>query len=132
MILKIKININSWVYYDDIKKLHSYIPDDYCLTQIQESKEHLKHLEICGLTKASTKDGEREVVESSIMLINEFVLEQKEILDQAMFDGDKRKYWRVKIFNITDRNDNIKNIACNTWNDDIYLLNDDGKTIERL
>ncbi len=41
-------------------------------------------------------------------------------------------YYKVKLLYITDEKGNKKTIACGGLNNEVYLLNDEGKTIERL
>jgi hypothetical protein len=143
MILKIKKKEGNWIYFDGIKrvdvdccenyKLTQIIPDELEKNGINDFREFDRTLGIRELTKNSDKDGRRDIIVNSILHVNEFALDEQEVLKQYHMDEKGRaQYWSVKMLYVYDKLNDMKAIACYSWNDDVYLLNDEGKTIERL
>jgi hypothetical protein len=131
MILKIKQDNFDWVYLDKIKRVRVSFPDNYAITQCQDNKDELPYLGIRGLSKDKNDMG--QIVDNSVLSVDEFILNPEDVLQQSMYNEQNiKQYWGVKIIHITDEFNCFKTIACYSWNEDIYLLNNDGKTIERL
>jgi len=137
MILKIrKKEFYDWVFFDGITKVEVSDPNDYAIVQKTDisDKNEYKYLEICGLTENCDKDGRRKIIDSSIFKVDECIWDDNEILSQKGTDdnGDK-KYWGFKLLKLSSiLSEKPYYIACFRWNEDVYLLNNEGKTIERL
>jgi len=142
MILKIKKSKkgNNWIYIDNINKIDVSIPADFALTQKSkledegfEFNENDKYLQICGLSENCTLQGKHRVLLDVIMPVDEMILDPEEVLQQHHLDEENdRAYWGIKIIDINFSNGNDLRVACYRNNEDIYLLNNEGKTLERL
>jgi hypothetical protein len=133
MILKMRRDDTTWVYLDKIRNISVDVSRDYALTILENKEKSEKWIEVCGLSENSDKDSNREICENSKFIVDQYLLEPQEILKQAIFnDKGKRQFWGVKLMAITYQDGSLLTAAALTSNDNIYLLNDDGKTIERI
>jgi len=133
MILKILKKDTEWLYLDKIKSISVDVPRDFALTSFEDKEKKQKWLEVCGLSTCCNAEDEREIVDSHKHYIDEYIFNHHDILKQAVFDDKgKRNFWGVKILIIIYENGKDYSLATLRNNENIFLLNDKGETIERL
>lgn len=134
MILKIKTGTEDWTFIDSIKSLKVYKPENFGLV-VEKNDTDIPVgdliVRVRGLSENMTLDRKRRVNKNSLYAIDEFAFDAEEIISQYD-ENDDDKYWGVIILFVIFNDESNKTIACYSWNEDIYLLNNEGKTIERL
>jgi len=144
MILKIREESeeknNAWIYFDNVQRINSYIPDDYKLAYGGRDEGGFPFLRLHKINTMSNMDGSEKsstVNRRCCMCYDEMLFDTNIILNQIDQTEDpkdsesKDTFWTFRVLEIFfDKSDERK--TCILLSNECYLLNNEGKTIERL
>ena len=141
MILKVGRKIDDWCYFDNVQRVNHFYVKNYGIAYAGcDSDGCFPQLEAYLINTHSDRDGtdkSHTVNRNSIFGWDEMLFDWENLLSQIHKtpnpeDSDsKNTFWGFRAIGVTYKNGDTK-IYLVLRNTPVFLLNDEGKTIERL